>query len=131
MFCKKAPEKPCCLAAFSPHLDMMVVVVVILVWLLYLATLVDVGDHVVGDHVVGDDYLHDSVMFTKSVMLQPRSMASQTMNAAESPNTTYKVADGFFVQLIEHQQNELLQKRIAIAIGFKMLRFGNSRMYRG
>ena len=79
---------------------MMVVVVVILVWLLYLATLVDVGDH-----VVGDDYLHDSVMFTKSVMLQPRSMASQTMKAAESPNTTYKVAL-IFLQVIEHQQNE-------------------------
>ena len=102
MFCKKAPEKPCCLAAFSPHLDMMVVVMVILVCLSYLSTLVDVGD----------EYLHDSVMFTKSVMLQPRSMASQTMKAAESPNTTYKVADDFFVQLIEHQQNEYFQKRI-------------------
>ena len=87
MFCKKAPEKPCCLAAFSPHLDMMVVVMVILVCLLYLATTVD------------------SVMFTKSVMLQPRSMASQTMKAAESPNTTYKVAL-IFLQVIEHQQNE-------------------------
>ena len=86
MFCKKAPEKPCCLAAFSPHLDKMVVVMVILVCLSYLSTLVDVGD----------EYLHDSVMFTKSVMLQPRSMASQTMKAAESPNTTYKVARIFF-----------------------------------
>ena len=90
---------------------------VILECLFYLSTLVDVGDHVVGDHVVGDhvvgdEYLHDSVMFTKSVMLQPRSMASQTMKAAESPNTTYKVADDFFVQLIEHQQNEYFQKRI-------------------
>ena len=66
-----------------------------LVCLFYLSTLVDVGDHVVGDHVVGDEYLHDSVMFTKSVMLQPRSMASQTMKAAESPNTTYKVAGVF------------------------------------
>ena len=107
MFCKKAPEKPCCLAAFSPHLDMMVVVMVILVCLSYLSTLVDVGD----------EYLHDSVMFTKSVMLQPRSMASQTMKAAESPNTTYKVADGFFVRLIEHQQNEYFQKRIAKCLG--------------
>ena len=95
----------------------MVVVMVILVCLLYLATLVDVGDHVVGDHVVGDEYLHDSVMFTKSVMLQPRSMASQTMKAAESPNTTYKVADVFFVRLIEHQQNEYFQKRIAKCLG--------------
>ena len=107
MFCKKAPEKPCCLAAFSPHLDMMVVVMVILVCLSYLSTLVDVGD----------EYLHDSVMFTKSVMLQPRSMASQTMKAAESPNTTYKVADVFFVRLIEHQQNEYFQKRIAKCLG--------------
>ena len=110
---------------------------VILMFLLYLATLVDVGDHVVGDHVVGDhvvgdyvvgdhvvgdhvvgdEYLHDSVMFTKSVMLQPRSMASQTMKAAESPNTTYKVADVFFVRLIEHQQNEYFQKRIAKCLG--------------
>ena len=39
-------------------------------------------------------------------------MASQTMKAAESPNTTYKVADGFFVRLIEHQQNEYFQKHI-------------------
>ena len=38
-------------------------------------------------------------------MLQPRSMASQTMKAAESPNTTYKVAL-IFLQVIEHQQNE-------------------------
>ena len=73
----------------------MVVVMVILVCLSYLSTLVDVGD----------EYLHDSVMFTKSVMLQPRSMASQTMKAAESPNTTYKVAL-IFLQVIEHQQNE-------------------------
>ena len=66
MFCKKAPEKPCCLAALSPHLDMMVVVMVILVCLLYLATLVDVGDHVVGDHVAGDhvagDHDHDIII---------------------------------------------------------------------
>ena len=100
---------------------LVIMLLVIICWWSY------VGDHVVGDHIVGDEYLHDSVMFTKSVMLQPRSMASQTMKAAESPNTTYKVADGFFVRLIEHQQNEYFQKRI----GFKMLRFGNSRMYRG
>ena len=54
MFCKKAPEKPCCLAAFSPHLDTMVVLMVLLVCLFYLSTLVDVGDHVVGDHDLGD-----------------------------------------------------------------------------
>ena len=31
---------------------------------------------------------------TRSVMLQPRSMASQTMKAAESPKTTFNDDDG-------------------------------------
>ena len=35
---------------------------VILMFLLYLATLVDVGDHVVGDHVVGDLVVGDHVV---------------------------------------------------------------------
>ena len=82
-----------------------------------LATTVDVGDH-----DVGDDYLQDSVMFTRSVMLQPRSMASQTMKAAESPNTTYKVPDDFFLDKLSTKTTNFKSS---------LIRFGDSRMYRG
>ena len=81
-----------------------------------LATLVDVADH-----VVGNEYLHDSVMFTRSVMLHPRSMASQTMKAAESPNTTYKVADDFFLDKLSTKTTNFKSS---------LIRFGDSRMYR-